>query len=360
MDSQVNGAAMMSQPVGLLAGQQFAPQGFFGNLLGQVGAPLGSAIGGAFGNQGLGQAIGGAASQLGRFLPFDAGPQLAPQGFFGNLLGQVGAPLGSAIGGAFGNQGLGQAIGGAASQLGRFLPFDAGPQLAPQGCFGNLLVQVGAPLGSAIGGAFGNQGLGQAIGGAASQLGRFLPFDAGPQLAPQGCFGNLLVQVGAPLGSAIGGAFGNQGLGQAIGGAASQLGRFLPFDAGPQLAPQSFFSNLQGRPGIPSNITTLFGPPIGTSEQPRSLVNLLPFDAGPQLAPQGFLGGLLGSALGGLGGGAIGGLFGNRNLGNTIGSTAGGILGGILPFEAGPQFAPFANVPMASMYPGVYGGMYYR
>jgi len=52
--------------------------------------------------------------------------------------------------------------------------------------------------------------------------------------------------------------------------------------------------------------------------------------------------------------------LGNRNLGNTIGSTAGGILGGILPFEAGPQFAPFANAPMASMYPGVYGGMYYR
>jgi hypothetical protein len=92
MDAQVNGAAMMPQPVGLLAGQQFAPQGFFGNLLGQVGAPLGSAIGSAFGNQGLGQAIGGAAGQLGRFLPFEAGPQLAPQGFFGNLLGQVGAP----------------------------------------------------------------------------------------------------------------------------------------------------------------------------------------------------------------------------------------------------------------------------
>jgi hypothetical protein len=73
-----------------------------------------------------------------------------------------------------------------------------------------------------------------------------------------------------------------------------------------------------------------------------------------------FIGGLLGSALGGLGGGAIGGLLGNRNLGNTIGSTAGGILGGILPFEAGPQFAPFANAPMAAMYPGIYGGMYYR
>jgi hypothetical protein len=110
-------------------------------------------------------------------------------------------------------------------------------------------------------------------------------------------------------------------------------------------------------------MTTLFGPGLGQStigSMASQQQNVLPFDAGPQLAPQGFLGGLLGSALGGLGGGAIGGLFGNRNLGNTIGSTAGGILGGILPFEAGPQFAPFANVPMASMYPGVYGGMYYR
>src|SRR5258708_26670359 len=92
MDAQVNGAAMMPQPVGLLAGQQFAPQGFFGNLLGQVGAPLGSAIGSAFGQQGLGQTIGSAAGQLGRFLPFDAGPQFAPQGFFANLLSPVGAP----------------------------------------------------------------------------------------------------------------------------------------------------------------------------------------------------------------------------------------------------------------------------
>jgi len=183
---------------------------------------------------------------------------------------------------------------------------------------------------------------------------------AGQQFAPQGFFGNLLGQVGAPLGSAIGSAFGNQGLGQSIGSAAGQLGRFLPFDAGPQLAPQGFFSNLLGRPGISPNITTLFGPPIGTTERPPGIGNFLPFDAGPQLAPQGFIGGLLGSALGGLGGGAIGGLLGNRNLGNTIGSTAGGILGGILPFEAGPQFAPFANAPMASMYPGVYGGMYYR
>ena len=147
----------------------------------------------------------------------------------------------------------------------------------------------------------------------ALQMSPPLGFVAGQQLAPQGFFGNLLGQYGAPLGGVIGGAFGNQGLGQAIGSAAGSLGRFLPFDAGPQYA------------------------------------------AGPQLAPQGFLGGILGSALGGLGGGALGGWLGNRNLGKTIGSTAGGILGGILPFDAGPPFAPYgpANVPIASIYPGM-------
>ncbi|NDP60539.1 MAG: hypothetical protein GZ090_14405, partial [Oxalobacteraceae bacterium] len=127
------------------------PQGWFGNLIGQVGQPLGGAIGGAFGNAGLGNTIGGIAGQLGRMLPFNADPvaaayaqqaqlqqlqqlqqqqQLAPQGWFGNLIGQVGQPLGGAIGGAFGNAGLGNTIGGIAGQLGRMLPFNADPVAA--------------------------------------------------------------------------------------------------------------------------------------------------------------------------------------------------------------------------------------
>jgi hypothetical protein len=57
--------------------QQLAPQGFFGNLLGQVGQPLGGIIGGAFGNAGLGNTIGGIAGQLGRLLPFTADPLAA-------------------------------------------------------------------------------------------------------------------------------------------------------------------------------------------------------------------------------------------------------------------------------------------
>jgi hypothetical protein len=213
----------------------------------------------------------------------------------------------------------------------------AAQQLAPQGAVGNWLAQNGAGVGGTIGSMFGNQGLGQTIGGIAGQLGRFLPFDAGPQFVPQGAVGNWLAQNGAGLGGAIGGAFGNQGLGQTIGGIAGQLGRFLPFDAGPQLAPQGIVGNALGRP-----IADGFGyRPLG---QPTGMESFLPFDAGPQLAPQGIIGSFLGSALGGIGGGALGGLLGNRNIGKTIGSTAGGILGGFLPFDAGPQFVPQGTV----------------
>ncbi|CCE03771.1 hypothetical protein BRAS3809_7930002 [Bradyrhizobium sp. STM 3809] len=309
-------------------------------------------IGGAFGHQGLGNQIGGIAGQLAqRFLPFEAAPQFVPQGAIGNFLGQVGAPLGGVIGNYFGNQGLGQNVGGLAGQLAqRFLPFEAAPDLAPQGFFGNLLGQVGAPLGSAIGGYFGNRNLGNQIGGIAGQLGqRFLPFEAAPDLAPQGFFGNLLGQVGAPLGSAIGGYFGNRNLGNQIGGIAGQLGqRFLPFDAGPDLAPQGFFGNLLGN--APRSMMTNcfgnrgFGPNLGDvlGQAPlaqQAIQRLLPFDAAPELVPQGLLGGFLGSTLGGLGGGFIGKALGNRNLGHTIGSTAGGVLGSILPFDASQQLA---------------------
>src|SRR5260370_36247910 len=71
-----------------------------------------------FGNPQWGGQIGGGIGQLGRLLPFTADPvtnayvqqaqlaqqqaQLMPQGLFGNLLGSIGQPLGSAIGGMFG------------------------------------------------------------------------------------------------------------------------------------------------------------------------------------------------------------------------------------------------------------------
>ena len=276
--------------------QGLAPQGLFGGMLGgPVGGMIGRGIGGWLGNPALGAQIGQIAGGIGgSLLPFQSDPMaayaqqlhqlqqlqqlqqqqgLTPQGFFGNLLGQIGQPLGNAIGGIFGHSGLGSTIGSAASHLGRLLPFQADPmmaayaqqlaqqqaqqlaqqqgqqQLAPQGFFGNLLGQIGQPLGSAIGGIFGQSGLGGTIGGAAGQLGRLLPFQVDPMtaaysqqiaqqqaqqhLAPQGFFGNLLGQIGQPLGSAIGGIWGNQGLGSNIGNIAGQIGRMLPFQMDP-------------------------------------------------------------------------------------------------------------------------------
>jgi subtilisin len=99
--------ALGLQPAAVQQGQ-LAPQGFFGNLLGQVGQPLGGAIGGLLGNQQLGGQIGGAVGQLGRFLPFNLDPMTAaaaaaqqgqPTQGYGNLFGQIGQPLGGTIGG---------------------------------------------------------------------------------------------------------------------------------------------------------------------------------------------------------------------------------------------------------------------
>lgn len=215
---------------------------------------------------------------------------LSPQGWFGNLVKNVGRPLGGAIGGAFGNAGLGNTIGGIAGQLGGMLPFGADPvsqayaQQAQQeaqlqqlqlqsimqgmgpnfnatpgsGWLGNLLRN--RQLGSYYSPTIGNTGIvGPRIGSQPiGQTPNLLPFGADPMaqayalqeaqwqqmqqmqdmqgLAPQGWFGNLVKHVAQPLGGAIGGAFGNAGLGNTIGGIAGQLGGMLPFGADPMMA----------------------------------------------------------------------------------------------------------------------------
>jgi len=279
----------------------FAPQGFVGDALGAIGAPLGGVIGGRFGNAGLGQTIGGTVGGLAqRFLPFEAAPVFAPQGFIGDALGAIGAPLGGVIGGRFGNAGLGQTIGGTVGGLAqRFLPFEAAPVFAPQGFVGDALGAIGAPLGGVIGGRFGNAGLGQTIGGTVGGLAqRFLPFEAAPVFAPQGFIGDALGAIGAPLGGVIGGRFGNAGLGQTIGGTVGGLAqRFLPFEAAPVFAPQGFIGDALGAIGAPL-------------------------------------------------GGVIGGRFGNAGLGQTIGGTVGGLAQRFLPFEAGPQPVYYVQAPM--------------
>jgi len=239
----------------------FAPQGLFGGLLGSVVGGLGGgALGGLLGNRNLGQQIGNVAgSVLGGLLPFGVDPQqylqaqqIAAQGLF--MDGFAPQPIQSLI--ARGLATLGQAqqnTGIVPPQLGRVLPFWVDPQqyvqaqqlaalsqaqnaqFAPQGLFGNItgvhlpgfLALIQRPqLGSD------SRGFGQGL-----LLRDLLPFGVDPQqylqaqqLAPQGLIGNIL---GAPL-SPIADGFGNQGLGQQIGGIAGQLGRLLPFGIDPQ------------------------------------------------------------------------------------------------------------------------------
>jgi hypothetical protein len=219
-------------------GQQVAPQGIFGNLLSQIGQPLGTAIGSIYGHPGIGSQIGSAAGHLGSLLPFQQDPmqayaqqqmqQLSPQGWFGNLIGQYGQPAGSAIGGVFGQSGLGGQIGGVASQLGRLLPFQQDPiaqayaQLAQQQQLQQQLQQLQHL-----------QQLQQLQQLQAQQAQQGQQGQTGQSLAPQGFFGNLLGHIGQPLGSAIGGLFGHSNIGSQIGGAAGQLGRLLPFQMDP-------------------------------------------------------------------------------------------------------------------------------
>ena len=346
-----------------------------------------------------------------QFAPQQLG-ELAPQGFFGGLIGApLGGLIGRGIGGLFGNANLGRQIGSAAGGIGGgLLPFGTDPVaaayaqqaqqqalqqaqlaqlaqqgLAPQGWFGNIIKSVAQPLGGAIGGAFGNAGLGNTIGGIAGQLGGMLPFAADPVaqayaqqaqlqqlqqlqqqgLAPQGWFGNIIKSVARPLGGVIGGAFGNSGLGNTIGGIAGHLGGMLPFAADPVaqayaqqealmqqqgLAPQGWLADImrKQRP-----YTSIISPTVPSPFNP----NILPFGADPVsqayaqgqqdvmaqqgLAPQGWFGNLIRNVAQPLGG-AIGGAFGNAGLGNTIGGIA-GQLGGMLPFGVDPLTAAYAQ-----------------
>jgi len=58
--------------------------------------------------------------------PNVGGAQLAPQGVFGNLLGQLAGPAGQAFGGLFGQPQIGSQLGQALGGLGHLLPFQAG------------------------------------------------------------------------------------------------------------------------------------------------------------------------------------------------------------------------------------------
>jgi hypothetical protein len=66
--------AYQQVPTQAYASQGYAPQGWIGNLIGQIGQPVGTAIGGLHGQPALGGQIGSIAAQIGRLLPFQADP----------------------------------------------------------------------------------------------------------------------------------------------------------------------------------------------------------------------------------------------------------------------------------------------
>ncbi|WP_374363290.1 hypothetical protein [Pseudoduganella danionis] len=224
--------AMLPQPGGL------APQGFFGGLIGApLGGLIGRGIGGLFGNSQLGHQIGQAAGGIGgAFLPLAVDPvtaayaqqaqqqqllqqaQLAPQGWFGNIVKSVAQPLGQTIGNVFGHGQLGGTIGGYAAQLGGMLPFAADPV---QQAYAQQAAQQQQQL----------QQLQQL-----QQIQQLQQMQQAQGIAPQGWFGNIIKSVGQPLGQAIGNAFGHGQLGGTIGGYAGQLGGMLPFAVDPVTA----------------------------------------------------------------------------------------------------------------------------
>ena len=79
--------------------------------------------------------------------PGVGGGQLAPQGFFGNLLGQLAGPAGQALGGLFGQPQIGSQIGQALGGLGHILPFQAMPIPMQTGLSGGFVPPyLGSPL----------------------------------------------------------------------------------------------------------------------------------------------------------------------------------------------------------------------
>ncbi|UUZ48053.1 hypothetical protein LP420_34540 [Massilia sp. B-10] len=146
--------------------------------------------------------------------------QLDPQGWFGNLISQVGRPLGGAIGGLFGNAGLGNTIGGIAKPGRPHAALQRRSRIA-DGQSAGLVLRLSAPAAAsaAIAATAATTATAIRATGPASRPASASP-GRRPGRLPQGWFGNLIGQVGQPLGGAIGGLFGNSGLGSTIGGIA--------------------------------------------------------------------------------------------------------------------------------------------
>ena len=213
---------------------QLAPQGFFGDLVGHLAPTLGAAAGGLFGHSATGAQVGNVVSGLSHLIPFSAGPQLAPQGFFGDLVGHIAPTLGAAAGGLFGHSATGAQVGNVVSGLSHLIPFSAGPQLAPQGFFGNLVGHAGSALSSIahspVAGALAHAAPGIANAAGYHTVGSVLAILTS-QLGDHPV-GAALSQIAPLLGAKAAEAFGRPVLGS-IGNMAGQGAALLPFAAGP-------------------------------------------------------------------------------------------------------------------------------
>jgi hypothetical protein len=69
-----------------VGGAQLAPQGFFGNLVGQLAGPAGAALGGLLGQPQISSQIGQALGGLGHLLPFQAMSMPMQMGFPGGIV----------------------------------------------------------------------------------------------------------------------------------------------------------------------------------------------------------------------------------------------------------------------------------
>jgi len=296
------------------------------------------------------------------------GQDMAPQGLFGSILGKIAAPAGGVIGGLFGNKQLGTRIGGTAGTIASFLPFSAGPQQAGQVADGQqqldpqslgTLVNI---IRQAVQAA--QQGL-QILDAVQKAAPGLLPLALGPDqqqqqpaagqdMAPQGLFGSILGKVAGTAGGALGGLFGQQQLGSKIGSTVGQFAHLLPFAAGPQMAGQGTDGQQQMDPQSLANLVAMIRQAAQAAQQGLQILDtvhkaapgLLPFALAPdqqqqqqvggqEMAPQGLFGSILGKVAGSAGG-ALGGLFGHQQLGSQIGSTV-GQFAHLLPFAAGPQ-----------------------
>jgi hypothetical protein len=171
-----------------LGGVQLAPQGFFGNLLGQLAGPAGQAFGGLFGQPQIGGQIGQMLGGLGHLLPFQVAPGISPAVWGGQPM--YGGWGGQPMYGGWGGQPM----------YGGGQPGYAGGQLAPQGFWGNLLGQFPGPAGQAFGGLFGQPQIGGQIGQALGGLGHLLPFQVVPIPVPVGLPGGVMPPyLGSPL-----------------------------------------------------------------------------------------------------------------------------------------------------------------